>query len=265
MMQNKLDKKGKELQEMNEYTKKLLKNKDNLLNQYESKIEEITRDKNDLINQNKQLLEKIKKKENGEINPENKEEQKETGNDTQNYIHENKILSEEIKSLKEQLENRVKDLIELDTYEKEIVRLKAKNETLLKDNKELKDKLSQVKKIEENGEVEVFRRQRSKGISFKNYSNNNVRKTVTLKYSNKNLNVLNFQKQLNALKKIKEEEQKNYEDRINKNQIELARLKVKTLNLEYKYDELNVKYKNLIKAITEECNKKGIKLCIYIN
>jgi len=56
MIQNKLDKKGKELQEMNEYTKKLLTNKDNLIAQYEEKIEEITKDKNELISQNKQLL-----------------------------------------------------------------------------------------------------------------------------------------------------------------------------------------------------------------
>ena len=275
MIQNKLDKKGKELQEMNEYTKKLLKNKDNLLTQYEKKIEEITKDKNDLLSQNKILLEKIKKKESGEINPENKEEGKEEekneneekGKDIQQYIHENKILSEEVKSLKSQLEDRVKDLIELDTYEKELVRLRAQNDTLIKDNKEMKDKLIQMKKKEESEEVEVgFKRQRSKGITYKNSSNNNVRKTVTLRYNNKNnLNALNFQKQLNALKKIKEEEQKNYEERINKNQIEMARLKVKTLNLEYKYDELNVKYKNLVKAITEECNKKGIKLCLYIN
>ena len=267
MIQNKLDKKGKELQDMNEYTKKLLKNKDNLLNQYEKKLEEITKDKNDLILQNKQLLEKIKKKESGEINPENKEEEgkEEEGKDIQHYIHENKILSEEVKSLKDQLEYRVKVLIELDTYEKENVKLRAQNETLIKDNKELKDKLEQKKK-EENEDMDFFKqRQVSKGIGLKNSSNNNVRKTVTLKYNNKNLNVLNFQKQLNALKKIKDEEQKNYEERINKNQIEMAQLKVKTLNLEYKYDELNVKYKNLLKAITEECNKKGIKLCVYIN
>ena len=268
MIQNKLDKKGKELQDMNEYTKKLLKNKDNLLNQYEKKLEEITKDKNDLILQNKQLLEKIKKKESGEINPENKEEEgkEEEGKDIQHYIHENKILSEEVKSLKDQLEYRVKVLIELDTYEKENVKLRAQNETLIKDNKELKDKLEQKKKKEENEDMDFFKqRQASKGISLKNSSNNNVRKTVTLKYNNKNLNILNFQKQLNALKKIKDEEQKNYEERINKNQIEMARLKVKTLNLEYKYDELNVKYKNLLKAITEECKKKGIKLCVYIN
>ena len=43
---------------------------------------------------------------------------------------------------------------------------------------------------------------------------------------------------------------------------ELANLKVQNLNLEYKNDELKMKYKNMIKSFTIQCNKKGIKLNI---
>ena len=84
MIQNKLDKKSKELQELNEYTKKLLTNKDNLIIQYEEKIGEMTKDKNELISQNKQLLENIKlKKEIVNLSEDiNLEEKKETENTT---------------------------------------------------------------------------------------------------------------------------------------------------------------------------------------
>ena len=73
---------------------------------------------------------------------------------------------------------------------------------------------------------------------------------------------INFQKQLNALKKIKEEEKKDYEERINKINLEIADLKVKNLNLQYANDALKIKYKNTVKSITNQCNKKGIKLNI---
>jgi hypothetical protein len=52
-LQDKLEKKIKELQEMNECTKKLLSNKDNLIEKYEKAIEKINKSKNDLINQKK--------------------------------------------------------------------------------------------------------------------------------------------------------------------------------------------------------------------
>jgi hypothetical protein len=38
-MQNKLDKKTKELEELNDSAKKLIENKDNLIQQYENKID----------------------------------------------------------------------------------------------------------------------------------------------------------------------------------------------------------------------------------
>ena len=73
---------------------------------------------------------------------------------------------------------------------------------------------------------------------------------------------INYEKKLKALKKIQEEEQTDYEDRINNIYLEIASLKYKNLNLEYKNDELNIRYKTLIKSITTQCNKKGIKINI---
>ena len=67
---------------------------------------------------------------------------------------------------------------------------------------------------------------------------------------------------MNALKIIKEEEKKDFEEQLNKIMLEVATLKVKNLNLEYKNDELMIRYKNLIKSITNQCKKKGLKLNI---
>ena len=61
-IQTKLDNNTKELNNINDYYKKLKSNNDNLIEQYQSKIDEITKDKNNLISQNKELLEKLKSK-----------------------------------------------------------------------------------------------------------------------------------------------------------------------------------------------------------
>ena len=42
--------------------------------------------------------------------------------------------------------------------------------------------------------------------------------------------------------------------------MELAEFKVKNSNLEFQNDELKMKYKNMLKLVTNQCNKKGIKL-----
>ena len=276
LIQNKLDKKGKELQELNEYTKKLLINKDNLIIQYEEKIGEMTKDKNELISQNKQLLENIKlKKEivnfSEDINPDEKKETENTTldskeEDAQHYILENKLLTEEIKGLKEQLENQTKDLLDLNSYEKETVRLREQNKSLINDNKAIKAQLEELKNNEDSpfklDEEVHLQRNRKRGLTFINNPNLS-RMPMERKVSDEALlNKLYYEKQLNALKKIKEEEKKDFEEQLNKTILEVATLKVKNLNLEYKNDELTMRYKNLIKSITNQCNKKGLKFSI---
>jgi chromosome segregation ATPase len=263
MMQNKLDKKVKELQDMNEYTKKLLTNKENLLSQYEGKIEEITKDKNELISQNKELLEKLKSKTEegnvGNLAEIIKEDEENNREEMQQYIQENKLLKEEIKDLKEQISTQAKDLVDLNSLDKEIEKLKAKNEVLIKDNEDIKKKLEEeIKKREE----ESFQVIRKREYTLINARKKNITKKGTLLETN--VDKINFEKQLVALKKIKEDEKKDYEEQIDKISMELAMLKINYSNYQFESDSLLLKYKNTIKSISNQCKKKGIKLSINL-
>ena len=263
MMQNKLDKKVKELQDMNEYTKKLLTNKENLLSQYEGKIEEITKDKNELISQNKELLEKLKSKTEegnvGNLAEIIKEDEENNREEMQQYIQENKLLKEEIKDLKEQISTQAKDLVDLNSLDKEIEKLKAKNEVLIKDNEDIKKKLEEeIKKREE----ESFQVIRKREYTLINARKKNITKKGTLLETN--IDKINFEKQLVALKKIKEDEKKDYEEQIDKISMELAMLKINYSNYQFESDSLLLKYKNTIKSISNQCKKKGIKLSINL-
>ena len=268
MIQNKLDKKVKELQEMNEYTKKLLTNKENLLSQYEEKIDEITKDKNNLVTQNKELLEKLKAKndentgEGGGTNlAELINEDEDIKEELQHYIQENKLLNEEIKNLKEQLSTQAKDLVDLNSLDKEIEKLKAQNEALMNDNKEIKKELEEEKKKKEE-DVIPQPRQREYTLMALEKKKVTISKKATLLENE--IEKINLEKQLNALKKMKDDEKKDYEEQLEKIKLELAMLKVKNLNQTYEMESLLVKYRNTIKSIASQCKKKGIKLVINL-
>ncbi len=257
MIQNKLDRKTKELQELNEYTKKLLANKDNLISQYEEKIEEITKDKNDLLTQNKQLLENIKLKKEGtgtegeNTNTNSSKENNENGDDNlQHSAVENKLLKEEIKGLKEQIDCQAKDLVDLNSFEKEIVKLKAQNESLEKENKSLK------KQIEDNNKSRLSLGEEKQFSKY--YRQYSMRKESMEGPMTQNT----LQKKLDVLKKMKEDEKKEFETQLEKINLELAEIKVKKVNLEYENDALRVKYNNFIKSVTNQCKKNGITLNI---
>ena len=47
-----------------------------------------------------------------------------------------------------------------------------------------------------------------------------------------------YEKQLNALKKMKEDEKKDYEEQIEKLELELAQIKTQALNKQYETDSL---------------------------
>jgi hypothetical protein len=263
MIQNKLDKKSKELQDMNEYTKKLLTNKDNLLTQYEQKIEEITKDKFNLISQNKELLEKIKSK-SEEINygtnladilneDEENKENKENKEDVKFYIQENKLLNEEMKELKQQLATQAKELVELNSLDKEVVRLKAQNESLTNENKNIKIQLEEGKKKEMQEETKKLKSQLSSALlKFKKKPKKNL--------GNK-LEKLVYEKQLNALKKLKEDEKKDYEAQIKKLQMELVMLRLKNRGQQTKNEVIIDGYKGLVKGLSSDFVKKYL---IYI-
>ena len=70
-----------------------------------------------------------------------KEDEESNREEFQQYIQENKLLKEEIKDLKEQLPSHGKDLVNLNSLEKEkeIEKLKEQNEALINDNKIIKN------------------------------------------------------------------------------------------------------------------------------
>ena len=257
MLQEKIDKKTKELQELNELTKKILSNKDSILSQHAEKIEEILKDKNELLTQNKQLLNDIlgKAAEGGaateNVNPTD-------AKSVQRIVVENKILKEEIKSLKEQINYQQKDLVDTSSYEKETIRLKQEIERITIENKALK---KQIEDGQKGKMTEVEERDmgiRKRGLTQLSQTQRHLRpRRETLEGK---MNKINFEKRLNALMKMKNDEKKDFEDQIEKINLELAELKLKNVDLEYENDALRIKYRNFIKTVTNECRKKGIKL-----
>ena len=254
ILQEKIDKKTKELEDLNVLTKKILTNKDNILSQQADKIEEIMKDKNELLTQNKQLLNNMLRQSQGKVEG-NTDDQ-----NLQNIIVENKILKEEIKGLKEHIDCQAKDLVDVGNYEKESIRLKQENENILKENEELKRKIEDLKKnkMTEVDDRDIGRRKR--GLTLKNAPQRNARpKKDTLE---EKMIQMNYEKKINVLKKMKDDEKKDLEKQMEKINLELAELKLKNVDLAYENDALHIKYKNLIKTVTNECKKKGIKLNI---
>ena len=261
-LQTKLDKKTKELHDINESAKKLLENKDNTIKEYENKIEEINKDKNQLIEQNHDLLDKVRDMNSstlGEILYDGEEDAEDNKND--NY--ENLLLKAELKTLKEQLENQANDLISLNAMEKEVSRLKLENESLFKDNKALKEKINKQKFDPVNDDL-------MKMIK-KNHNNSSAKKvkkriSITIvKDNNNNTNKISFEKQVGTLKRIQEDETKNMADEIYKLKEDIALMKVKYLNKELENETLIAKYKSILKSIVKQCNKKGIRLNLNLN
>jgi chromosome segregation protein len=258
ILQNKLDKKTKELKEINESVKTLIENKENLIKQYEDKIEDINKDKNKLIEQNHELLDKIKNINTnnlGDILNEEDENSKDENENQNNYENENLLLITEIKSLKEQLENQAHDLVSLNAMEKEVSRLKSENEKLIEDNKQLKNRINKQKydKEADNLMNTIQNRYNILRASSKNRLSLNNLKDITID------NKAFYEKQIEAIKKMKESEKKIMLDEIDKLKGDIAILKVKYLNQDLENEILLVKYKNYLKIIGEECKKRGIR------
>jgi hypothetical protein len=261
-VQTKLEKKTKELHDINDSAKKLLENKDNIIKEYENKIEEINKDKNQLIEQNHDLLDKVRDMNSstlGEILCDGEEDAEDNKND--NY--ENLLLKAELKTLKEQLENQATDLISLNAMEKEVSRLKLENDVLTKDNKALKEKIKKQKFDTGNDDLMKMIKK-----SHNNSSAHKVKKRISItivKDNNNNTNKVSFEKQVGTLKRIQEDETKNMTDEIDKLKEDIALMKVKYLNQELENETLIAKYKSILKSIVKQCNKKGIKLNLNLN
>ena len=261
VLQTKLDKKTKELQEINESANKLIENKENLIQQYEDKLEEMTKEKNQLIEQNHELLDKIKSMESlnlGDLlneDDDNDNNQNNENNDKKDN-YETVLLTAEIKALKEQLENQANDLVSLNAMEKEVSRLNIENEKLAADYKALKEKMNKEKYEESADDL----------MNFVKKQYNNMRTSQKVKLSKltgiKDNNTSGFEKQIETLKKMKEDEQKSFLNEIDKLKGDIAILKVKHLNQELENETMIAKYKSIIKSINEQCKKKGLKFNI---
>ena len=258
-IQNKLDKKTKELQDINDSTKKLIENKENMIKQYEDKIDEINKDKNKLIEQNHELLDKIKNMNTnnlGDILNEDENNNDNNENNESNNNYENMLLRTEIKTLKEQLENQAHDLVSLDAMEKEIIRLTMENEKITKEYKELKDKMNKQKyDIDADNLMNTIKKQyNALRMTTREKTTSNDIKEISF------VNKTYYEKQIEALRKMKEDEKKKLLDEMDKLKGDIAVLKIKYLNQNYENETLIIKYKNIIKTINQECKKRGIKL-----
>ena len=279
-IQAKLDKNIKELKDINDYYKTLKTNNESLLSDYQKKIDELTNDKYSLISQNKELLEKLKEKKEEEDQGVNladmmgDEEEKDNKEETENsntkdkenlafYKNENQLLAEEIKGLKEQLNSQAHDLVELNTLEKNIEKLKIENDDLNKNNKELKEQLEQEKLKEKITKPIKTENTGLKGLSALRRVQTLSRKQTT-KAANIEKDKLLLQKNYDRLKQLREDDKKNYEDQIEKLKLDIVTIKVKFLNKQYEDEKLLLKYKNTIKSIANQCKIKGIKLSLNL-
>ena len=279
-IQAKLDKNIKELKDINDYYKTLKTNNESLLSDYQKKIDELTNDKYSLISQNKELLEKLKEKKEEEDQGVNladmmgDEEEKDNKEETENsntkdkenlafYKNENQLLTEEIKGLKEQLNSQAHDLVELNTLEQNIVKLKIENDDLNKNNKELKEQLEQEKLKEKITKPIKTENTGLKGLSALRRVQTLSRKQTT-KAANIEKDKLLLQKNYDRLKQLREDDKKNYEDQIEKLKLDIVTIKVKFLNKQYEDEKLLLKYKNTIKSIANQCKIKGIKFSLNL-
>lgn len=78
-------------------------------------------------------------------------------------------------------------------------------------------------------------------------------------------NKTQLEKEIDTLKQNREDERKKFNEEIDKLKNDIAIWKVKCLNQEYENETLLVKYKNRIKNVYEQCNKKGIKFNLNLN
>ena len=140
------------------------------------------KDKSDELKSNK-TLEDI-------LNEENENEKKQN---LDFYMKENKLLNDEINNLKEQLVIKGKDFSNIKILNDENIKLKMKNEELLNENENIKNKLEEY----QNKEV------KNKLLSIKN----KLSESIKIKLKNDNAkDKINYEKQIEALKKLKEEE-----------------------------------------------------------
>ena len=208
------------------------------------------KDKNLLIIQNKELLERLNSGNN------NKEKNNDIGG------NENYLLKEEIKSLKEQIENQSQDLLKLNALEKQVSILQLENENMKQKTQNEKDDNSNNETLTNSVNLN-----RSVSTNINNSSSKKVKKrlSITIVKDKQDTDQTNLEKKT-INKNTNEKEKVNEDKEITKNGIEeklkdeISRLKVKYLNTEFEKETIITKYKNILKNIEQQCKKIGVKL-----
>ena len=283
-IEEKLKKNTKELIEMKDYYNKFKTNNEKSLKEYEEKLDEIRENNKNLLQQNKELLAKIKennaeKKEEDNLadileEEEEREKQEKLGTNYRQseeinyYKNENKLLTEEIKGLKEELSNNAHALIELDNLEKNLEKLKMENDELSNENKELKNKLEKEKqnKLEKKDTLTDIQKQDSSSKllkTFRKVSNLvSLVKKESSKVYNAELDKIKLQQDIELLKKLNKEAKEGYEKQIENLKNSILMMKIKYSDMEMEKDKQILKYQNTFKAIINQCKSNGIKMDI---
>ena len=275
-IEEKLKKNTKELIELKDYYNKFKTNNEKSLKEYEEKLDEIRENNKNLLQQNKELLAKIKennteKKEEDNLadileEEEEREKQEKLGTNYRQseeinyYKNENKLLTEEIKGLKEELSNNAHALIELDNLEKNLEKLKMENDELSNENKELKNKLEKKDTL-----TDMQKQDSSSKLlkTFRKVSNLvSLVKKESSKVYNAELDKIKLQQDIELLKKLNKEAKEGYEKQIENLKNSILMMKIKYSDMEMEKDKQILKYQNTFKAIINQCKSNGVKMDI---
>lgn len=242
-----LDKKKEELKQINDSANKVIQTKENIISQYEEKINQITNDKNELIEQNHSLLDQIKGNSKGGT-------LEDLLDDSKSENHENKLLNEEIKALKDTIQTQANDLVKLTSISKEYEIIKEENEKLKNELKTTNQKYQAKMKDNEN---ETSQLRSSLNIQNK--------KNLFIKRQSSMVPITTKQdKQLALVKMMKENDKKMFIEQIDKLKLEIAKQKIIYANQVLESDTLIIKYRGIIHRLADACREKGLTINLKI-
>ena len=240
-------------EEINSLKEEIQNYSENLLKSQNEKNEEISNLNIEKINNNKEII---------ELKQENEIKQKE--------IEE---LNSNILSLKNQIEQKTKELEEIILINKQLtenldkIKLEYQKDLECKDKN--KDLLLQKPKNEISNQYFMINA---------NKINDNLNINMINSSCSKEKNILSISvekensknEQINFAKRSKTIEPRDNGDKIGKEEIiksetdrlkeEMAKLKIKYLNMEFENETKIAKYKNILKNIEQQCKKVGVKV-----
>ena len=137
----------------------------------------------------------------------------------------------------------------------ELLKLTDENKQLNIELKELKEK---NKKEENNDDLLYIIKKKNKEKKY------GVKRMQSQKMNDISQKI-QYEKQMEIMKKMNEDEKKNLTSQLDKLKEELAVFKVQNLNKEFENETLIARYKNMIKVITEQCKNRGISFKLNLD